>query len=120
MAAVDSLVGLADERRRTKPDEKAHALRFDSYFTLMPRVEGRSPEPRDLDVAADLLEAVAETIALAPAEARPAEAVRLLEHLLQTYAVDGVRFALCLTSLPAKGIQALEKIRLLGAPAGRA
>jgi len=116
-AAIEGLASLAEERRRAPRDDRAPALRFDSYFTQLPKVEGRAAEQRDLELAGDLLEAVAETIALAPAEERACEAVRLVEHLLQVYSVDGAAFALALTSLPPKGIQALEKIRLLGAPA---
>ena len=118
-AAIQALQDLAQARRQGAGKKASAALRFDAYFSPLPAQPGRAPPQADVTLACDLLDAVGETVAMAPLEVRAAEAVRLLEHLLATYGLSGERYALALTSLPPRGIQALEKIRLIGAPGVR-
>ncbi len=115
-SAVDALLALGAERQKGGVSQASPALRFSACFTLQPAVPGRAPPAADVERVSDLLAAVAETVALAPAEVRTAEAVGVLEHLQQVYGLRGERWALALTALPERGMQALEKIRLLGAP----
>jgi len=114
-AAVDALAALA-AGRRAAPAEASPAVRFEGYFTPPREPPGREPAAEQVARAGDLLEAVAETLALAPLEERGAEAVRLLEHLLQVYRMPAADYALALTNLSPAGARALERIRLLGAP----
>ncbi len=110
--AVDALVALA-ESRRTEPQQAMPAARFALYF----------PEPKPSPVgggarvdavrAGDLLEAVAETVRLAPSEQRAAESVLLLEHLLKVYGWKPPVWLETLERLDARGRQALAEVRLL-------
>jgi len=92
------------------------ALRFDAIFPE-PDAAG---EGVDDAWAADALEAIAEAAALAPFEDRAAEAVALLEHLVQQ---RGLSMSVHLTRHAHPGprtTEALRRIRLLCRPAGSA
>jgi uncharacterized protein YegL len=118
-AAIDALAALASERRRAPAaPEASPAVRFEGYFQAQPAVPGRAPPPGDVETVCDLLEAVGEALSLAPPDVRAAEGVQLFEHLLALYGLSGPRRVLAMSALPPRGAQALEKIRLIAAPAG--
>lgn len=89
------------------------ALQFDALFPSapVPRAEVADALRRRL---LDILEAIAETATLAPAERRAAEAVVLLQHLLGVYAVPVPRYLAALGH-PSL-VEAVERVRLLCGP----
>jgi len=96
------------------PAAPVDALRFDAFFAD-PDAAG---EGVDDAWAADALEAIVEAAALAPFDGRAAEAVALLEHLVQQ---RGLTMSLHLTRHAHPGprtAEALRRIRLLCRPAG--
>lgn len=67
---------------RAVPQPATQEAQFDALF---PEATRQGPPPAQLPRLVDLLDAVGEAVSLAPAEARRAEAVTLLLHLLQVY-----------------------------------
>ncbi|MBI5548781.1 MAG: VWA domain-containing protein, partial [Deltaproteobacteria bacterium] len=107
---------LALDGREQGPEEAGPAprTRFEAFFPA--RLPQESPGATCLEEAercAGCLEAVAETVALAPAEIRDDEAVLLLEHLLRAYGMPVPSYLSALAGLPEKGRAALERIRVL-------
>ncbi|MFN7135162.1 MAG: hypothetical protein ACK4N5_24015, partial [Myxococcales bacterium] len=106
--AVEGLQALADERR-VAPRAGGSAARFNVYFpAVVPREPGQAPAR-----VTDVLEAVAETTRLAPAELRAEEAVTLLEHLLKLYGMSPAAYLAALPRLEQRGREAIEELRLL-------
>jgi hypothetical protein len=64
----------------------------------------------------DVLEAVAEAAALAPPDARPAEAVTLLTHLLDVYELAPARYLEAIGTPDEALERALARVRLICRP----
>jgi hypothetical protein len=103
-------------RRRGRPaggaPRRSPRARFASYFSPPPP-DGRGlvPEARLVARAQGILEALLETVAMAPPERRRLEAVELLEHLLRAYRLSTADW---FAALGAFGPQARQELADLG------
>jgi len=106
-AALEALAAIALEKPASRGPRASS--RFAAYFpaALEPR-----DASRDSSRVLDLLAAVAEALALCPADDRPDEAVELLEHLLALYQLPVKRYREALGDTRALR-QTLSRIRLL-------
>ena len=122
-ASIDALIAVASEGRKPLPGKLSTgtaAARFEAYFPKEVVSDGSPPPgPREREIVSDLLVAACEAAGLAPADARAGEAVQLLEHLLSTYNIKVPIYLRTLPVLNARGQEAIEKIRLIGAPQPR-
>ncbi|MFO0597397.1 MAG: vWA domain-containing protein [Myxococcaceae bacterium] len=84
---------------------------FDALFPERPITA--MPAPPQLPKVIDLLDAVADTVALAPAEHRRAEAVQLLVHLLSVYGLALPRYLEWVQLAEPKLEKAIARLRLL-------
>jgi Mg-chelatase subunit ChlD len=111
-AALDALSALA---LGTAPTSGPPAsTRFAAYFPT--RLDPRSVQPAasaDLLRVRDLLGAVGDALALAPAEERLSESVELLEHLLTLYGLQLARYRAVLALHDPEVIKVLGRLRLL-------
>lgn len=113
---LDALVEVA--RGKAVSDKVKSALSFDAIF---PDLTGKPGHPRQAtedEVArcTDMLDAVAEAASLAPPDARPTEAVVLLQHLLDVYGVNVTTYASWIEQDVPKVREALDRVRLLCRP----
>lgn len=98
---------------REAPRLEGADAQFDTFFPAAPAAPTSSPAGALVQRVVDCLDAVSEAVALAPADARRAEAVTLLTHLLELY---GVSVPAYLAALGARdeGLQrALGRVRLV-------
>jgi hypothetical protein len=79
-------------RSRPAPVVVRADSQFQALFPQDPPASVRSPSPALEARLGDLLDAIAEAAALAPAEQRPSEAVALLTHLLRVYGLAPARY----------------------------
>jgi hypothetical protein len=92
---------------------------FDALFPEQSQAQTREVVGQDvLARVADILDALAETASLAPADRRPTESVVLLQHLLGVYQLTPARYlaALAVANKPIK--DNLARVRLLCRPFG--
>ncbi|MGC4118291.1 MAG: vWA domain-containing protein [Myxococcales bacterium] len=118
-AALDAL------RAAARPPAAEHRSlaegRFVSYFTPPPSQSGALPGTETVVRAQGILEALLETVSMAPAERRRLEAVELLEHLLRAYKLSSADWFAALGSFDTAGRQKLNDLSLLcPAPGGYA
>ena len=109
--ALDALAALGAEA--PVPQGPRAATRLEVYF---PGQIARAPRPVPAGVllrVADLLTAVAETLALAPADERADEAVTLLEHLLGLYQVSLDAYREALGADDAEIVRQVARVRRL-------
>ena len=106
---LEALEAIASGRPVQK--SASQGSQFDTVFPDKPRVSAvASPQlPRVIDV----LEAVAEAVSLAPADGRRGEAVTLLTHLLQIYALPLPKYLEWVQVPDAKLQKAIALIRLV-------
>lgn len=110
LPALDALERVAQDRAHG--DQPLPDVPFASYFTASgPSTDG----PKD-ELVADLLEALAETAAYVPAEARPREAVALLRHLLDVYRLPLDEFRAALGSPASRIVAARARFERLCSP----
>lgn len=114
--AIEALLAIARTRREgAAPAGPSPASRFDAVFPVaVPAAAAVGDDPERLRVL-DLLGAVAEACALAPATARAGEAVVLIEYLLGRYGVPVPRY-LKLVGGPEPSLrEAVRRIRIVAA-----
>jgi hypothetical protein len=92
---------------------------FDALFPEQPPAAPREAPSADvLARVADILDALAESASLAPADRRATESVALLQHLLGVYQLTPARY-LAAVAAGGKPIQDnLARVRLLCRPFG--
>ncbi len=113
---LEALEAIAQSRPSPTP-VRAEA-QFDALFPK-PDDEKRTPvDGKLVPRLADILDAVGEAASLAPADTRATEAVLLLEHLLELYAVKTGDYLDAVNSGNAKLKAPLERVRLLCRPFG--
>jgi hypothetical protein len=100
--------------RRPSPPPQQLEAQFDALFPEQP-TPGRA-SPKVVARLVDVLEAVAEAAALAPADARASEAVALLEHLLSLYEISLPRYLEALGAPHEALGKALARVRLTCRP----
>lgn len=109
---LEALEAIAQGRPR--PVAGRSALQFDALFpssSSAPMMSVSAPLRTRL---LDILEAIAETAGLAPAEGRAAEAVELLSHLLSVYSIPMAHY---LEAVGEAGLgKAVARVRLLCRP----
>ncbi|HEY3450777.1 MAG TPA: vWA domain-containing protein [Myxococcales bacterium] len=116
-AALDTL------RSAARPPAAEHRSmaegRFVSYFTPPPSTGmGQLPTPALVARAQGILDALVETVSMAPSERRRLEAVELLEHLLRAYRLSSAEWFSALGSFEPQARQKLGDINLLCPPPG--
>ncbi len=93
---------------------------FDALFPEEERLSGQketeSPGPEVLARVADILDAIVEAAALAPAERRPTEGLFLLQHLLGVYQIPPARYLAALATGGSAVHERLARVRLLCRP----
>ena len=110
-AALDALAAIS--AGTSLPSGPRASTRFGAYFPWpLPASTGRVPVS-ERDRVLDLLAAVSEALALAPAPERADEAVELIEHLLGLYNVPLERHRAVLGSGDAEIGKLVMRIRLL-------
>lgn len=110
------------------PPKRTGGSGFDAMFPepsesgSRPRSGHDGPPPQataeELARLADILAAIAEAGALAPAEHRGEESVALLQHLLGMYGIPVGRYLAVAAAPPATVRQPLERVRLVCRPFG--
>ena len=115
-AALDALAAIS--AGTALPSGPRASTRFGAYFpSPLPASVGRVPAS-ERDRVVDLLAAVSEALALAPATERADEAVELIEHLLGLYNVPLERHRAVLGSGDADVGKLVMRIRLLAGVVG--
>lgn len=93
---------------------------FDALFPEVERLAGQkaaeAPGPEVLARVADILDAIVEAAALAPAERRPTEGLFLLQHLLGVYQIPPARYLAALSLGGSEVHERLARVRLLCRP----
>ncbi|MBI3183598.1 MAG: VWA domain-containing protein [Myxococcales bacterium] len=116
---LEALEAVAQGRPAPAPPRSEGS--FDALFPEPKRgaeKSARPPKGADWARLADILEAIAEAASLAPADARAAEAVTLLNHLLGLYGTPLTAY-LAAVAAPDEAVAAgLERVRLLCRPFG--
>lgn len=114
-AALDALAAIA--LGSEKAEGPRPSTRFGAYFPARPPEPSGKVETADRDRVQDLLGAVCDALALAPASERADEAVELIEHLLGLYAVPLERYLRTLGSADPEIARLLSRVRLLSGQA---
>ena len=93
---------------------------FDALFPEAERLSGQkvaeTPGPEVRARVADILDAIVEAAALAPAERRPTEGLFLLQHLLGVYQIPPARYLAALATGGSEVHERLARVRLLCRP----
>lgn len=112
---LEALEALAAGRSTSAP--VASEASFDAMFPEQPPASTGEPAGPEVQArVVDILEALAETASLAPAERRATESLVLLQHLLGVYGLTPARY-LSTLAVGGKTVRdALERVRLLCRP----
>ncbi|HYO65746.1 MAG TPA: VWA domain-containing protein, partial [Archangium sp.] len=93
---------------------------FDALFPEIDRLSGQkvaeTPGPEVRARVADILDAIVEAAALAPAERRPTEGLFLQQHLLGVYQIPPARYLAALATGGSAVHERLARVRLLCRP----
>ena len=98
---------------RARPASKSTAEPCFRVSARRSRGASQAVAPPQLPRVIDVLEAIAEAVSLAPAEARRSEAVTLLTHLLQIYGLPLSKYLEWVQVPEPKLQKALTRIRLV-------
>jgi Mg-chelatase subunit ChlD len=108
---LEALEALAAGRPVKLPERTES--QFDTFFPATPPVGKPGPQTQRVT---DILEAVAEAAVLAPIDARSAEAVALLTHLLSLYGIAAPKYLETVGADVPVLVSALKRVRLLCRP----
>ncbi|WP_257460899.1 vWA domain-containing protein [Archangium lipolyticum] len=120
MPHLDALEALAAGRTMSSSPVASEAS-FDALFPEPSRVSaqklaGERSGPEVIARVADILDALVEAAALAPAERRATESLSLLQHLLGVYQLNPTRYLAALATGGSQVHERLERVRLLCRP----
>ena len=119
---LEALEALAAGRAAPGTPPLASEASFDALFpdpeSLGSAPVAEAPGPEVLGRVADILDALVEAAALAPAERRATESLQLLQHLLGVYQLPPVRYLSALGVGGSEVHERLARVRLLCRPFG--